>query len=126
MQKKNELDQTIIESLKQANNNIFYSDSLTSSFKVEEKNSGFSCVLKGKITSQKITCLNYSKTSEKISINILVNDKVLSGILQNNFYDIELYVDDILLDVYNIIKSYKFKFKKQDYNYIITYKWKVE
>jgi hypothetical protein len=126
MQKKNELDTDIIESLKKANNNIFYSDTLTSSFIIDEETSGFSCVLKGNIASPKVVCINYSKTLEKISIKLLVNDKVLSGILQNNYRDIELYVDNILIDVYKIINSYKFKFKKQEDNYIITYKWKVE
>lgn len=126
MQKKDDLDRVLIESLKQANNNIFYSDSLASSFDVEKETSGFSCILKGKITSQKVVCLNYSKTSQKIGIKLLVNNKVLSGILQSNYNDIELYVDDILVSVYKIINSYKFKFKNKEDNYIITYKWKVE
>ena len=126
MQKKNNLDQVIIESLKQANNNIFYSDSLTSSFDIDKEKSGFLCTLKGKDSSYKVVCLNYSKTSEKISIKLLVNDKVLSGVLQSNYSDIDLYVNDVLIDVYKIINSYKFKFKKKEDNYIITYKWKVE
>jgi len=126
MQKKSNLDQDIIESLKKANNNVFYSDTLSSSFSIDEEDAGFKCVLKGNINKPKVVCINYSKTSEKISIKLLVNDKVLSGILQNNYRDIELYVGSILVDVYEITNYYKFKFKKKEDNYIITYKWKVE
>jgi len=126
MQKKSNLDQDIIESLKKANNNVFYSDTLSSSFSIDEEDAGFKCELKGNINTQKVVCINYSKTSEKISIKLLVNSKVLSGILQNNYRDIELYVGSILVDVYEITNYYKFKFKKKEDNYIITYKWKVE
>lgn len=126
MQKKNELDAEIIESLRDANKNVFYSDSLNEIMSENTNQSSFLCILKGNINSPRVTCLNYSKTLEKISIKLLVNNKILSEVLQSNYRDIELYVDDILINTHSIIKSYKFKFKKHEDNYIITYKWKVE
>lgn len=127
MQKKSKKDLDLLRSIESANNVMLYSDSLKDTIVNENKNSSISTYITSKESKKEVRCLKYSKSSNKISINILVNDKVLTEVLQNKYNNILLTFGEEALFKLDLLDAETFSFKKnkKDYdNYIIKFKWK--
>ena len=127
MQKKSKKDLDLLRSIESANNVMLYSDSLKDTIVNENKNSSISTYITSKESKKEVRCLKYSKSSNKISINILVNDKVLTEVLQNKYSNVLLSFGEEVLFELDLLDAETFSFKKnkKDYdNYIIKFKWK--
>ena len=128
MQKKNKVDADLIRSIESANNITLYSDSLQDTLLHEDKKTSIVAYVVIKDIKKEVRCLKYSKTLNKISINILVSSKILTEVLQNECDKILLSYGERELLQLNLLNAETFSFKKnkKDYdNYIIKFKWKV-
>jgi len=127
MQKKSKKDLDLLRSIETANSVMLYSESLKDAIVNENKSISFSAYIISKEHKKEVRCLKYSKSSNKFSINILVNDKVLTEVLQDKYDNILLTFGEETLLKLDLLDTETFSFKKnkKDYdNYIIKFRWK--